>query len=60
MTATTTIPNFCQIDEEYGREIGLAGFLVVEQMKDRWDKPRRFLVYASDRLASAEHETPLA
>jgi len=25
--------------EEYNREIGLAEFVVVEQMKDRWDKP---------------------
>ena len=46
--------------EEYNREIGLAEFVVVEQMKDRWDKPRRFLVYTSDRLASVEDKIPLA
>ena len=60
MIATTTIKNLCQIAEEYSREIGLAEFVVVEQIKDRWDKPRRFLVYTSDRLTSVEYETPLA
>jgi len=60
MTAITTIKNLCQIAEEYSREIGLAEFVVVEQIKDRWDKPRRFLVYTSGRLVGLQVETPLA
>ena len=42
MSTTTTITNFCQIAEEYGREIGLAEFEIERivhsksEGKDEW------------------------